>query len=40
VLLAFIPTQVPIGIIEGIITGALAYAIAKKRKDLLYIKVI
>jgi cobalt/nickel transport system permease protein len=34
VLLAFIPTQVPLGMLEAIITGALVTAIYKRRKDL------
>jgi len=40
VLLAFIPTQVPIGLLEGVITGALVSAIAKRREDLLAYKPI
>ncbi len=34
VLIAFIPTQAPLGILEGVITGALVRAIYKRRKDL------
>lgn len=38
ILIAFIPTQVPIGIFEGIITGALVNAIYKKRRELFVFK--
>ncbi len=34
-LLAFVPLQVPLGIIEGILAGAFLMAVAKKRRDLL-----
>ncbi len=34
-LLAFLPTQIPIGLLEGLIAGGLATALAKRRKDLL-----
>lgn len=34
VLIAFIPTQAPLGILEGVITGALVRAIYKRRRDL------
>ncbi|MEZ0344503.1 MAG: energy-coupling factor ABC transporter permease [Caldimicrobium sp.] len=34
ILIAFIPTQAPLGILEGVITGALVTAIYKRRKDL------
>ncbi len=34
VLIAFIPTQAPLGILEGVITGAIVMAIYRRRKDL------
>lgn len=35
ILLAFIPIQGPLSILEGLITSSLAVALAKRRKDLL-----
>lgn len=35
ILLAFAPTQIPLGILEGIITASLITLIARKRKELL-----
>jgi cobalt/nickel transport system permease protein len=34
-ILAFLPTQLPIGILEGLLAGSIASALAKRRKDLL-----
>lgn len=39
ILLAFIPIQTPISILEGIITASLALALAKRRKELLEVSV-
>jgi len=33
-ILAFLPTQIPIGILEGLLAGSIAQALAKRRKDL------
>jgi cobalt/nickel transport system permease protein len=35
VLIAFIPTQLPLGILEGFLTGAMIAFIAKRRPDIL-----
>lgn len=40
ILLAFAPTQIPLGILEGVITASLITAIAKKRKELLMPKAL
>jgi len=34
-ILAFLPTQLPIGILEGLLAGSIGSALAKRRKDLL-----
>lgn len=40
VILAFIPTQLPLGILEGVITASLVTAMAKRRRDLLLPKAL
>ncbi len=39
ILLAFLPVQGPVGILEGLITGSLIVALAKRRKDLVEVSV-
>ncbi|MFN3406807.1 MAG: energy-coupling factor ABC transporter permease, partial [Caldimicrobium sp.] len=39
ILMAFVPIQGPLGILEGIITASLLVALAKRRKDLLEVPV-
>ncbi|MCS7200060.1 MAG: energy-coupling factor ABC transporter permease [Caldimicrobium sp.] len=39
-ILAFMPTQLPMGIIEGVITASVVTAIAKKRGDLMVSKYL
>ncbi|MCX7613509.1 MAG: energy-coupling factor ABC transporter permease [Caldimicrobium sp.] len=40
ILLAFTPTQVPLGLLEGVITAGVVTAIAKRRSNLLITEVL
>lgn len=40
ILLAFAPTQIPLGILEGVITASLITVIARKRRELLLSKAL